>query len=208
MTLNESGDSYEFKSAVNEDCIVNVVVRRKSPGFMVGKDGTSNFGTDPANPWGFMRHAFWPRCTVEGTMQTKAKTYSVNGRAHFNMALQGMKPHHLAERWNFFNIQTPTYSAAMMEFTTPQSYGRTVVNVGGIVKDGEIIYAGATNTAKHVTSRQDNDVDWPEPRSVALTWTGETSDGKDFSAEMSGELPDRAERVDVMGNSKLKTIQY
>ena len=206
VSLSDTGDSYEFKSAVNEDCIVNVVIRRKAPGFMVGKDGTSYFGTDAANPWGVMRHVFWPRCTVEGTMQTKEKTYDVTGKAMFVMALQGMKPHHLAERWKFFDLQTPTYSAIMMEFTTPASYGKTVVNVGGIAKDGELLYAGATSTADHVTTRQDDDVDWPEPRSIKLNWTGKTPDGKEVSAEVTSDLPEKAERVDVMGNSKWKQL--
>ena len=36
----------------------------------------------------------------------------------------------------------------MMEFTTPPSYGSTVVNVGGIAKDGEIVWAGASPATK------------------------------------------------------------
>ena len=202
FTLSEDGDSYEIKSAVKEECVINVVVRRSAPGFMAGKDGTSYFGTDPSAPWGSMRHVFWPRCAVEGTVQTKEKTYDVKGKGVYIMALQGMKPHHLAERWNFINLQTPTYSAVMMEYTTPLAYGRTTVNVGGIVKDGELVYAGVTNSAKHVTSRQDTDVDWPEPRSVAFSWQGKTSDGQDISAIIEGDLPEKAERIDVMGHSK------
>jgi hypothetical protein len=94
LTLNGAGDAYTIKSAVNEDSLVNLTFARTSPGFVVGKDGTSYFGTDPKNPWGSMFHAFWPRCKVEGTITTKEKTYDLNGRGLFIHALQGMKPHH------------------------------------------------------------------------------------------------------------------
>ena len=94
VDLNEDGTTYTIKSATNEASIVNLTVTRKSPGFQVGKDGKSYFGTDPSHPWGSMRHAFWPRCAVEGSIITKAGEVSFRGRGLFIHALQGMKPHH------------------------------------------------------------------------------------------------------------------
>ena len=97
ITLNESGDSYSVKSATNEASIVNLTVSQAAPGFHVGKDGKSYFGTDPNYPWGSMRHAFWPRCNVEGSIITKAGDVDFKGRGFFSYALQGMKPHHAGE---------------------------------------------------------------------------------------------------------------
>ena len=94
VTLNENGESYTIKSAVNEASIVNLVVSRVSPGFQAGKDGTTFYGTDPKRPWGSMRHAFWPRCKVQGSIITKAGELDFRGRGFFVHALQGMKPHH------------------------------------------------------------------------------------------------------------------
>jgi hypothetical protein len=94
LTLNEDGNSYSIKSAVNENSIVNLTVTRVTPGFLVGKDGKSYFGTDPENPWGSMRHAFWPRCKVEGSIISEEKEYDFKGRGMFVHALQAMKPHH------------------------------------------------------------------------------------------------------------------
>ena len=99
VDLNEAGDEYTIKSATNEASIVNMVVRRTAPGFQVGKDGKSYFGTDPHNPWGSMRHAFWPRCECEGTIITKDGEINLKGRALFIMALQGMKPHHAGRHY-------------------------------------------------------------------------------------------------------------
>lgn len=85
-----------------------------------------------------------------------------------------------------------------MEYTTPPSYGSTVVNVGGIVKDGEIVYAGATNSATHTESAQDSENDWPEPKSIKFVWDGKTKDVQDVHAELEGSLGKRLDRVDVM----------
>jgi len=94
VTLSEDGTSYTIKSATNNASIVNLTVTRTTPGFQVGNDGKSYFGTDPQNPWGSMRHAFWPRCNVEGVIITKDGNVDFKGRGVFVHALQGMKPHH------------------------------------------------------------------------------------------------------------------
>lgn len=96
----------------------------------------------------------------------------------------------------------------MMEYTTPPSYGSTKVNVGGIVKDGEIIYAGVDNAVTHTASEQDPESDWPQPTSIKWTWQGKTSDGQEVSAEVDGHLGQRLDRVDVMGEVPgfIKTI--
>ncbi|KAJ5939195.1 Survival factor 1 [Penicillium verhagenii] len=208
ITLNEEGDSYTIKSTVNPDSLVDLKITRKAPGFTIGKDGTSYFGTDPKNPWGSVTHSFWARCAVEGTITTKEKTYDLAGRGVFIPAMQGMKPHHAASRWNFVNFQSPTYSAIIMEFTTPPSYGSTKVNVGAILKDDEIIYAGTLNTVTHTASTTDPTSDWPEPTAVKWEWTGKTADGQDVSGEIEGSLGKRLDRVDVMGEVPgfIKTI--
>ena len=96
----------------------------------------------------------------------------------------------------------------MMEYTTPPSYGSTVVNVGGIAQDGEIIYAGSSNSATHTDIKDDPDNDWPEPGAAKFLWNGKTKDGKDVSAELSGSLGTRLDKVDVMAEVPkfIKTI--
>ena len=85
-----------------------------------------------------------------------------------------------------------------MDYTTPPSYGSTVVNVGGIVRDGEILCAGSTNSAEHTEVKGDPENDWPEPGAIKLTWHGQTKAGKSVTAELSGSLGQRLDRVDVM----------
>ncbi len=129
---------------------------------------------------------------------TKDGPIDFKGKALFIMALQGMKPHHAAGKWTFLDFQGPTLSAVMMEFTTPPSYGSTVVTVGGIVKNDEIIYAGATNSVAHTKIKGDSENDWPEPEEVKLEWNGQTKDGQVVNAVVEGTLDTRRDRVDVM----------
>lgn len=105
ITLNEEGNAYTIKSTVNPDSVVDLKFTRKAPGFVIGKDGTSYFGTDPKKPWGSMTHSFWARCSVEGTITTKEKTYDLGGRGVFIPALQGMKPHHAGKHRHSFAFQ-------------------------------------------------------------------------------------------------------
>ncbi|RMD43754.1 hypothetical protein DV735_g1317, partial [Chaetothyriales sp. CBS 134920] len=207
LELSPTGDSYALKSAVNDRCLVNLTVQREAPGFQAGKDGTSYFGTDPKQPWGSIFHSFWPRCSVTGVIKTEAKEYNLKGQALFIKALQGMKPHHAAARWNFVDFTSPTYSAVLMEFTTPPSYGNTTVSIGSISKQGELLYAGPTK-AKHVESKPDLECSWPEPRRVLFEWEGTGTDGKPFSASIEGDLPERTDRVDVLSHIPgfIKTI--
>jgi hypothetical protein len=198
VELSEDGTSYTIKSVNDERAIVNVKITRTVPGFHAGKTGNSYFGTDPANPWGRMRHAFWPRCTAEGTIATKDGTVDFKGKAMFIHALQGMKPHHAAARWNFVDFQGPTYSAVLMEYTTPPSYGSTVVGVGAVVKDGEIIIAGTDCKVTHLDTKKDSDNDWPEPTIVKVTWTGTAKDGKQVEGLIEGDYEERLDRIDVM----------
>ena len=182
----------------NPKAIVNITVTRVAPGFQVGKDGKSYYGTDPTAPWGSMRHAFWPRNIAEGSIVTEEGPIDVKGKALFIHALQGMKPHHAAAKWTFADFQGPQYSAVMMEYTTPPSYGSTVVNVGGLVKDGEIICAGSSNSAAHSKVKDDPENDWPEPEAVKFEWSGKTKDGKAVAAILEGPLDERIDKVDVM----------
>ena len=182
----------------DDKAIVNLTVKQVAPGFQAGKTGRTLFGTDLEHPWGSMHHAFWPRCTAEGTITTKDGPIDFKGKAFFVHALQGMKPHHAAARWNFCNFQSPSYSAVLMEFTTPASYGSTVVNVGGIAKGNEILFAGCTNAATHVEVKGDSENDWPEPATVKFVWNGKTKDGKPVEAVLEGQLEDRLDRIDVL----------
>lgn len=105
----------------------------------------------------------------------------------------------VAARWNFVNFQSPTYSAILMEFTTPPSYASTLVRVSGIATDGKLLFANTgSGDAKHTATTQDSENDWPEPTAASYHWEGKTEDGKEVSAVVEGSLGPRLDRIDVM----------
>lgn len=97
VDLSPDGTSYKIKSSTNKQSIVDLTVTRIAPGFVVGKNGKTHYGTDAQNPWGSMRHAFWPRCSIEGSIITQAGPVDFKGRGIMVHALQGMKPHHAGQ---------------------------------------------------------------------------------------------------------------
>ncbi|KAK7425571.1 putative cell survival pathways protein [Neonectria magnoliae] len=199
VELSEDSSFYTIKSSSDERAIVDLKVSRVGPGFRAGTSGSTYFGTDLKNPWGFMRHAFWPRCVSEGSITTKEKEIDFkDGHASFIHALQGMKPHHAAAKWNFLNFHGDKYSAIMMEFTTPASYGSTVVNVGCITTDDGIVVAGCNGTATHTDSKDDPVTGWQEPTEARYTWSGTDKDGKTVEGVIEGSLGDKIDCVDIM----------
>ena len=94
VTLAEDGNEFTIKSVVNANSLVDLKITKQAPAFVVGKDGTSTYATDPQAPRGWMRHVFWPRNKVTGTIVTEAGVVDFAGRGLFVHALQGMKPHH------------------------------------------------------------------------------------------------------------------
>ncbi|CAH0058172.1 unnamed protein product [Clonostachys solani] len=199
IELSEDGKSYRIETSVGEGTAVDLTVTRVSPGFQVGKDGSTLYGTDLENPWGSMRHAYWPRCVAEGTITIDEEgPVDFKGQSMFVYALQGMKPHHAAGKWNFAYFQGPNHSAVMMEFTTPPSYGSTVVNVGGITKGDTIMFAGSSNAVVHVKTEQDPDNDWPEPTRVGFSWKGKDKDDNQVEANLEDDLGARLDRIDIM----------
>lgn len=110
LILSDDGKSYVIKSTINKDAVVDLKWTQSAPGFVVGKDGNTLFGTDKEAPWGRMKHAFWPRCRVEGTVMTKNGPIDLKGTGIFVHALQGMKPHFAGKRRRRGWKETPIHS--------------------------------------------------------------------------------------------------
>ncbi|CAK7901548.1 survival factor 1 [[Candida] anglica] len=197
IELSEDNLTYTLKSSVNPDSIVELTVSRLVPGVIFGKDGTTHYGEDALNPWGSMRHLFWPRCKVNGTIKSGDKVIEIEGLTMFVMALQGMKPHHAAKAWNFLNFQSENYSAVQMEFTTPPSYGNTKVNIGILTSNDKILTCSINNDVLHLEPTID-EVGWPVPKAIEFKYNGDKSSDPSVKASVKGDLEVLVERVDVM----------
>ena len=189
-------NTYTLKLSVNPDSEVDLVVTRLVPGVIFGADGTTLYGDDLNEPWGSMRHAFWPRCSAKGTLKIKGSEIAIDGYTMFVMALQGMKPHHAAKSWNFLNFQSEHYSAVQMEFTTPKSYATTKVNIAILTSDNAVLSTSINNDVVHENATTD-EVGWNVPSAITFNF-GEGTTTTPPVAKVSGALKQLVERVDVM----------
>lgn len=195
---------YRFKLSVNPDLEIDLTISRQTPGVIFGKDGQTLYGDDKANPWGLMRHLFWPRCSVTGTIKlaVKGKEWLINGTSMFVMAMQGMKPHHAAKSWNFLTFSLPHYLAVQMEFTTPRLYATTKVNIGIVTLTDKVLFATINNEVVHKEGTVD-EVGWPVPKGIEFKYlkdkkTEEPAADDEVLATVSAPLKNLVERVDVM----------
>lgn len=198
ITLSEDMTRYTLDIDVCADTVVHMTLDRTAPGFKVGANGVTSYGTDHANPWATMRHTFWPRARTAGHVTVRGEKLDMQGHGMMAHALQNGKPQHLASSWKFANFQGPQLSAIMMEFTTPPSYGSTRVSVGGIARDGEIIACTVDNDAVVKASEHDDDTAWEEPTAMSFEWRGHGERGEQITARTETELGERFDRVDIM----------
>ncbi|OLL23506.1 Survival factor 1 [Neolecta irregularis DAH-3] len=200
LVLSSDEKKYTLGASVSRSTIVDIVFERDAPSFKIGKDGTTLFGTDIEKPWGSMKHFFWPRVKVSGTIIVNGIAIDIGGIGMYIHAIQGMKPHHLASSWNFVSFHGPTISAVMMEFTTPPSYGSTAVNIGGIVRNNDIVACTVNNVAKHVETVRDDETGWKEPTTVELSWRGVDARSGTIGVEahMNANLKTKIARLDIL----------
>lgn len=104
----------------------------------------------------------------------------------------------IAARWKFLAFHGEKYSAIMMEFITPPSYGTTTVNVSGVVTDEKLIAAGTVGTFEHTEVAHDEMTDWDEPKKIKASFKGVTLDGQPLEAISDITLENRVDRVDIM----------
>lgn len=223
IVLNEDSNTYTFNSSVTPKSEVkDLKFVRVGDGIKFGKDGTTYYGTDAENPWGSMRHIFWPRCKAGGTIiireyreprddeqglildvdpfedrfKTSETTIELGDDTlgMYVMACQGMKPHHAAATWDFLNYQSVAHSAVVMEFTTPPSYNKTKVSVAMVVDaDGKVVLGTLENTTAHLDTHTDEECGWNVPGKISYTFKGDGSE-----CVITGTLKNLSERVDVM----------
>ena len=195
-------ESYTISANVDNDLQIALVVSRPATiaGFKLGsgsKGGFSYFGTDEANPEGYVVHRFWPRTHCTGHIIHEGRAIETNGTGMFVHAIQGMRPNLIAASWNFADFQSDELggtSAIQMEFKTIDAYGRkgagsggVVVNIGSIVIGEKLVaVTGETrwpdeapleettvkSRTEHLAATIDPETGYEQPGEIKYTWRG------------------------------------
>jgi hypothetical protein len=210
-------ENYTINVNVGPEIQLSIIVSRPNsvPGVKVGKSpngGYTYFGQNKDRPDGYVVHRFWPRTKFSGHLTWGANGSAMGGGSGIEEikgvgmmvhAIQGLRPNLVARRWNFcwFTGTLPAgdgheaegVSGIMMEFTTPEAYGRkrggeggVTVNVGNITIGDKVIVtaetkwpdeAAASNVpimsrATHMDTLLDKDTGYNAPQSILFSWQG------------------------------------
>lgn len=185
IEFNEDGTECHVSSQVTPDSDVDFVFKRLIPGAKVGSDGTTYFGDNLQEPWGMMRHVFWPRNHVKGEIRMRLpsddpdkpteRSYKFDGEnptyGMFVMAFQGMKPHHAAKSWNFLYFNNDKHTVVVMEFVTPKSYANTKVSVAILTDSEKVLAVTVDNDVSHLDCSVDS-VGWNVPKALKIEFQG------------------------------------
>ncbi|CCH62459.1 hypothetical protein TBLA_0H01720 [Henningerozyma blattae CBS 6284] len=71
LELNKELNQYHFISNVNKRSKIDIYFDQVVKGCKLGEDPFTYYGDNIEEPWGSMRHIFWPRNKVTGTIQLK-----------------------------------------------------------------------------------------------------------------------------------------
>src|SRR5690242_17556579 len=98
IELNPECNKYKVKLHHNQELKVSFEFERVDRGYKIG-GGRTYFGEDKST--GFVEHKFWPKGVVNGSLVVDGKEFDVSGTGLFVHAIQSMRPHLIASRWNF-----------------------------------------------------------------------------------------------------------
>ncbi|KAG9284077.1 hypothetical protein G9A89_022851 [Geosiphon pyriformis] len=201
ITLNPECNKYKVTLKHNQDLIVSFELERVDRGFKIG-EGKTFFGKDKTS--GFVEHKFWPKCKTSGNIVVDGKAFDITGTALFVHAIQGMRPHLIASRWNFLDFQSPTVSLAMLEFETTPHYGSKKVNQGSLIINDKLIGVSVKNVVEFLETEPDLQTGYHIPKEIHYTWDGITLDTKEeFKASLKIRPQVLMDKIDV-----LKEVPY
>ncbi|CAJ0650206.1 11530_t:CDS:2 [Entrophospora sp. SA101] len=154
----------------------------------------SNIGSS-----GFVEHKFWPKGIVNGTFVVDGRKFDVSGTGLFVHAIQGMRPHLIASKWNFINFQSDISSLSMCEFEATPYYGGVKVNQGSLMLNDKLIGVSIDNKAEFVETELDLDTGYNIPKKINYVWEGRTLEGgEDYTVTIEIMPTILMDKIDVL----------
>jgi len=195
IVLNSECNKYTV-TLTHKELIVSFEFELIDRGFKIG-EGKTYFGQDKST--GFVEHKFWPKGNVKGNMIVDGREFDVTGVGLFVHAIQGMRPHLIASRWNFVNFQSDVASLSMCEFETTPHYGSKKINQGSLIVNNKLVGVSVKNAAQFMETELDPETNYNIPTKIKYTWEGKTLEtDEDFSAFLEIKLGVPMDKIDVL----------
>ncbi|KAF9586042.1 putative cell survival pathways protein [Lunasporangiospora selenospora] len=199
IKLSPDGKSYSISVSHAPELIISLTFEKVATGFMIG-EGKTFFGD------GYVSHKFWPSCKVSGMVLVDGKANELTGEGTLIHAVQGMRPHLVASKWNYVDfVGKDTVTDAkgklcLMQYTTPEYYGAVTVTQGSLTLNGELIAVSVENRAEFVTTALDEETGYNPPTEVNYIWEGKTlgADAKPFKAVLNVKPRVLCQKVDLL----------
>ncbi|GES74237.1 oxidative stress survival, Svf1-like protein [Rhizophagus clarus] len=195
ITLNPECNKYTV-NLTHKELIVSFEFERIDRGFKIG-EGKTYFGQNKST--GFVEHKFWPKGNVKGNIVVDGQAFDVSGVGLFVHAIQGMRPHLIASRWNFVNFQSDVTSLSMCEFETTPHYGSKKINQGSLVVNNKLVGVSVKNMAQFLETSLDPETKYDVPTKIKYTWEGRILEtNEEFSAFLELKLDVLMDKIDVL----------
>ncbi|RIA96902.1 oxidative stress survival, Svf1-like protein [Glomus cerebriforme] len=195
IVLNPECNKYTV-TLKHKELIVSFDFELIDRGFKIG-EGKTYFGQDKST--GFVEHKFWPKGNVKGNIIVDGQAFDVTGVGLFVHAIQGMRPHLIASRWNFINFQSDVASLSMCEFETTPHYGSKKVNQGSLVVNDKLVGVSVKNAAQFLETKLDPETKYNIPTKIKYTWEGKSLETDEhFSVSLDIKLEVLMDKIDVL----------
>ncbi|CAH1757414.1 15221_t:CDS:2 [Entrophospora sp. SA101] len=196
IELNPEHNKYKVSLQHEQELIVSFEFERVDRGYKIG-EGKTYFGVDRSS--GFVEHKFWPKGIVNGTFVVDGRKFDVSGTGLFVHAIQGMRPHLIASKWNFINFQSDISSLSMCEFEATPYYGGVKVNQGSLMLNDKLIGVSIDNKAEFVETELDLDTGYNIPKKINYVWEGRTLEGgEDYTVTIEIMPTILMDKIDVL----------
>lgn len=132
LVLSEDGTEYHFKSSVNENSVIDLKFKQLVNGCKLGDDPMTYFGDNIQEPWGTMRHIFWPRNSVTGSIKIKVEK---NQKDSMNMDSLKEKTDEILNETNVEEITIRTEDDASETITNKENKNDDTKKTDTVVTD-------------------------------------------------------------------------
>ncbi|CAG8517231.1 201_t:CDS:2 [Paraglomus brasilianum] len=196
IELNSECTKYTVSLVHANELLISFVFERVDRGFKIG-EGKTFFGSDKST--GFVEHKFWPKGKVSGNVFINGKPFDLNGVGLFVHALQGMRPHLIATRWNFVDFHSDEVALSMVEFETTPAYGSVKVNQGSLVVKDKLVGVSVKNAVEFLETELDEETGYHIPREINYTWNGKALESEEaFRVNLKIRPQTLMDKIDVL----------
>ncbi|CAG8495944.1 7933_t:CDS:2 [Funneliformis caledonium] len=199
IKLNPECNKYKVILKHDKDLFIDFEFEQVDRGFQKKNGGKTYFGKKESE---YVQHKFWPKGIVKGNITVDGKTFDISGVGLFVHAVQGMRPHLIASRWNFVNFQSnddKDVSLSLCEFETTPHYRSKKSNQGGLIVNNKLVGVTDDNVTNFLETYLDPKTGYHVPSKIRYTWKGKTLEkSEDFSAYIEIKLDTPMDRIDVL----------